>query len=386
MVDTLPPYRRIYFDTNVLVRARWPRLSQTMRTALLTASHLAIPTILLQSVEHELRAHCVRNLTEICTQIIDNTHKLASLCEGLDDEWASSLPSQRHLEEAYDKAANENVAAFHMLRKAPSLRKTDEMFEMAIHKKKPFGEKGKNFQDAVICLAAIDDLVSSSDHVGAFVSRDDIFEQQTLDDLCKRLDVNMRVFKDEVALNDDMRTFLRRQAAKEWIEDEELASIAINESLPALQEFIEANLEVRTRFGFTSRILTISRIQVVKVTRVETPSPWDRLPGETLTITAQVLIHIFATVRRVASAPSEIVLKVGATAQAARSAAQHTPLYSDREEVLERTVDVELSTAFSGGRYINLKPISVAIGTSRSDATPAADFASPRARIGSIRP
>jgi hypothetical protein len=62
---------------------------------------------------------------------------------------------------------------------------------MAVFQKLPFKEKGRNVQDAVICLAAIDDLASSGEKVGALVSGDEIFSQEVLDGFCKKLNVSL---------------------------------------------------------------------------------------------------------------------------------------------------------------------------------------------------
>jgi predicted nucleic acid-binding protein len=383
MSEMSAPYRRIYFDSNLLIKANWPRLSQTMRTALNTASHLSIPVVLLQSVERELKAHCLRNLFQTRADMIRNAEALSSLCKPFGTKVSMSLPSEDRLQDVYEKAVDENVIEFNLLRSSPTLRLTEELFEMAIQKKKPFGDKGRNFQDAVICLAAIDDLVSSLGQVGALVSRDNIFEQQVLDDLCQSQGVTMSLFKSEVALNDDMRTFLKQQAAREWLDDEELARGAVNENLPVLQKFIDANLEVPARVGFTNRILSINRIDLVKISRVETPSPWDRPPGEPVTITAQILIHLHATVRRPSSSSLQTeVLKVGLSPRPTLASRIAAPLYTEREEVLERTVNVELKARLNEGRYVNLEPLAVAIGTARSDASLAVGFGMPPIRLG----
>lgn len=362
MSEASLPYRRIYLDANILIRAKWPRLSQTMRTALETASYLSLPVVLLQSVEGELRAHSLRQLSQVTAAVAGKAEELNNLCEPLGIEVSASVPSEDELAASYEKCVDEKVAEFHVLRSAPPLRKVDELFEMAIHRQKPFGDKGKNFQDAVICLAAIDDLVRSGNKAGAFVSRDGIFDQQTLDELSVLGGVRMILFTSEESLNDDMRKALRRQMAREWLDDEELALKAVNENLSPLQDFIEANLEIRTRLGFSNRILKINRIRIKQIDRVETPPPWDRPSNEPVTITAKMTVQIHAIVRR--PSPSSYameVLKVGTNARplADRMAA---PLYAEQEELLERTVDVEIKAKFGEGRYIELEPLSVALG------------------------
>jgi hypothetical protein len=240
---------------------------------------------------------------------------------------------------------------------------------MAIHHKKPFVEKGRNFQDAVICLATVDDLAASSETVGAFVSRDDIFEQKMLDNLCGPHGLTLKLFKGEEALNDDMRSFLREQTVQKWIEDEDNAKAAVLENLPTLQSFISANLEVPTRMGFlaSNRILLVKQIDIVSVPRVETPYPLDRTPGEPVVITAKMELDIHVKLRRWSSAASTPEsLKAGQIPGPADASARRALLTEEKEETLRRAVSVEIRCVLRGGRYVDLEPMSVAFISSAS--------------------
>jgi hypothetical protein len=237
---------------------------------------------------------------------------------------------------------------------------------MAIHHKKPFAEKGRNFQDAVICLAAVDDLAGSSESVGAFVSRDDIFEQGMLDSLCEPYGLTLRLFKGEETLNDDMRSYLREQTVQKWIEDEDKAKAAVLEYLPILQSFISANLEVPTRMGFfgSNRILFVKQIDIVSVPRVETPYPLGRTPGEPIVITAKMELDIHVKVRRWSSSPSSPEsLKAGQIPAPVDANARKTLLTEEKDETLRRAVSVEIKCVLRGGRYTDLEPLSVAFSS-----------------------
>jgi len=52
-----PPYRRIYFDSNLMIRANWPSLGQTILNAFALASFFDTDCVLLDAVERELEAH-----------------------------------------------------------------------------------------------------------------------------------------------------------------------------------------------------------------------------------------------------------------------------------------------------------------------------------------
>lgn len=371
--EVFPPYRRIYFDANILIRAKWPRISQTLRTAITTASYLSIPVVLLEGVERELAAHFRREFSQARTALNGKARELNMICEPLGLKSGVSAPSDQGFIEAYNKACEATVAEVGLSRSAPDLRATVELFEMAIHKQKPFGDKGKNFQDAVILLSAIDDL-SSAEEDGAFVSRDAIFDQSTIDHLCASGPVSMTLFADEIALTDDMRRYLKRQIAKEWNDDKQLALSAVNENLSGLQHFVDSNLEIPARLGFSRRIVSISRIEIRGVSRVETPAPWDRRPKEPVTLTVKMQADIHAVIKRPPAEPEERV-KVGPKPE--YTTIRYRPAV-EQETVLERTIDLELRARFNGSRYVDLKPLSVAIGT------PAVAAASSASSIGSI--
>ena len=58
------------------------------------------------------------------------------------------------------------------------------------------------------------------------------------------------------------------------------------------------------------------------------------------------------------------------------------PLYTEKDEVLERLVNVELKAQLDEGRYVNLEPLSVALGTARSGASPSVGVGMPPIRLG----
>jgi len=364
-----PPYGRIYFDSNILLRSGWPRVTQTILSATSILRDFDLPAILLDPVEKELRAHFLRALTLARAEAENKAGALASGCKtvGVTAE-PVSLPSIPKIEAAYNRTSAEIISQLGLLRRVPALRTTEELFEMAILRVRPFQEKGKNFQDAVIALAAIDDLVLSSKRAGAFISSDNIFEQSVLDQLCQTHQTKLFHFGSLQALIDDLRRHLDIQQEAEWSDDEKLAEEAVNRELSQIQKFLDANLEVPARLGFgTRRILKIHQIEIVGVIRVETPSPSHRVAGEPVTITAHLGINVHATVRVPGpSALSTEKLKKGEPPSSTKLVDRISSLYIERDEILRRTVTVELEAMKEGQEYRDLKPRSVSLGTTES--------------------
>src|SRR5712664_448175 len=97
MSEISPPYRRIYFDTNVLVKTKWPQLSQTMRTALTTANTFDIVNVLLRPVERELEAHWFRDHSRTTSDAQGKVNNLSALCRQIGVEMRFSLPKLTRL-------------------------------------------------------------------------------------------------------------------------------------------------------------------------------------------------------------------------------------------------------------------------------------------------
>jgi hypothetical protein len=382
MPEISPPYDRVYFDSNILLRLHWPRVNQTLLNAVSILKDFRIPAILLDAVEKELRAHFLRVLAAAKTETENKARAVANICESVGVRPPSiSLPSIPKIEAAYNKTSAKAIRQLGLLKRAPPLREAKELFEMAIQRTKPFQEKGKNFQDAVICLTAIDDLVSSSDNTAAFVSSDSIFEQSVLDQLCKTHAVKLILFGSLQSLTDDLRKHLDEQQEKEWSDDEKLAQQAVAAELATIQKFLEANLEIPARTGlFRSRqILKINRIEIAEITRVETSSPSHRTPGLPVTITAQLEINIHATVRmpRPSSTLTE-KLKMGESRP--KLADRIGSLYMDEDEILSRPVTVELEALRESDKYSHVTLRSASLGASESKRS----VPKPFGRIGSI--
>lgn len=383
MTEISAPYDRVYFDSNILLRHQWPRVSQTLLNAMSIVKDFRIPAILLDAVEKELRAHFLRGLAAAKAETENKARAVARICESVGVRAPSiSLAPAPKLEAAYNKTSARAVRELGLRKRAPQLRDVKELFEMAIQRTKPFQEKGKNFQDVVICLTAIDDLISSSGNTAAFISSDGIFEQSVLDEMCEAHRVRLILFDSLQGLTDDLRKHLDERQEKEWSHDEQLARDAVARERSKIQQFLEANLGIPTSMGlFRSRqILRIHRIEISKITRVETPSPAHRISGLPITITAQLEINIHATVRipRPSSALTE-TLKVGESRPKLADRIGGS-LYIEEDEILSRPVTVEIEAVRDEDNYNDVTPRSASLGARESKRRPPSPFG----RLGPI--
>lgn len=359
-----PPYARIYFDSNAFISANWPDLSQAMLNTVRTAEHLEMSSVLLDAVEKELAAHWKRDYRKTQKALIDKSKSLQKLADQLGVEIELDLPELSDIDEQYDLMVDNVVEASPLLRAKPSLRNAEELFEMAIHHRVPFKEKGKNFQDAVICLAAIDDLASSFEKVGALVSGDEIFDQDALDVLCKPVDVSLRLFKNLEAVYSDLSKLLSVAIMQDWNKEKELASQSVIPILKMIDAFVETNLEVPLGLGLGDRIVSLSRIEIGEVASVDTPPPWNIDVGDRVTISATIELKIHAEVQRQALSPGGLpVAKVGVPAK---------PFFvgmttRQQSEILERSATVEIKATRTDTGYSDLEPTKVSLSTGPFD-------------------
>jgi hypothetical protein len=361
MDSTPPKYRRIYWDSNPLLKIRWPNISSDFRETAALLKMFDIKSILLESVEKELEAHWLRGVNETRGEAKRKFDNISEIATRVGIETTISLPSRDDLHAAYKKAVETTVSERNLLRRTPALRSAAELFEMAIQHRKPFGEKGKNFQDAVICLAAIDDLLASGESVGVFVSEDGGFDQETLNILAHRVGVELQLFEGIDPLLQDLKKHLMKLAHAEWETNDKQALSAVRENLPSIQEFLTAKLEIPETEGLFSKIISISEIEVTDVTKARTPSPWTMHDGDTVTVTAELELRIHAKVSRTNPwfCPPPRVLKVRGEAKPETTFTTFS--HTESEEDLVKTVTVELTAVFKDYRFVELKPVSVSL-------------------------
>jgi len=357
------PFHKIYFDSNLAIKEGWPRVSAAFKRTLFLAKTFETPVILLDVVESELEAHWVRQYRESLDAVAD----LQKLHEQIGLTVAPGLPELKEVRTAYRKAIDGLVSEHGFVRVRSQLRPTMQLFQMAIWEAKPFQKKGRNFQDAVICLAGIDDLAKDPTHTGAFLSRDSVFEQESLDALSRPTKVRLLLFPDLNQLSEVLKNELGERLRTSWDVDQKQAAKAIEENIEIVTAYLAKNLEIPANLGFGGEILSIEGIEHIRVLAVRTPAPWDRDSGKPFILTAELEVSLRAIVKSgilpmLIFQPPQVV-RVGA-----ESSPVQNPVLSSKqisaeptEQLVSRTVQVEISATETDGRYTNLEPLSIGL-------------------------
>ena len=360
-------FRRIYFDSNVAIKEGWPRFSAAFKQVLQFAQMFKVPVVMLDVVERELEAHWVRDYVETCKAIggVKAIHDRVGVKTDL------QLPVLSEIRAAYRGVVDKTVQEHGIERVAAALRPTSEFFELAIQETKPFQRKGKNFQDAVIVLAAIDDLASKPGEVrnplginrvgaGAFLSRDGVFDQQTLDALSRSAKVQLTLFPDLDQMLDVFGDELSQALKATWDNDQRQAADALNENADLLKKYIAEHVEIPTdQAFFGDEILSVESIENIKVLHARTSAPWEREEGQPAIFTAEVDVDFRAVVRpRLYLSlfqPVAKVVKVGGETQITSNAlVSGSQSNEPREQLISRTVELEIKGTLADKRYTNL--------------------------------
>jgi hypothetical protein len=72
--------------------------------------------------------------------------------------------------------------------------------------------------------------------------------------------------------------------------DQKQAATVIEENMPLVRAFLEKTLEIPASLGFTGGILSIEKIEDIKVLAVRTPAPWDRENSKPSALTAELSV------------------------------------------------------------------------------------------------
>jgi len=349
---TEPLYKRIYWDTNILIHEKWPEVSAAMTQALDLGNSLNVEAVLLKHVEKEIEAHWSRGFVEAREKL--GPFRQTTQRVGL--VMADPVSHEDALD-AYHNTVDKIGKKHKLTRRAPPYRDSESLFEMAIHQTKPFGEKGRNFQDVVICLAAIEDLAVSGVRSGIFVSDDKAFDQATLDVHARSKGLKLKLLESVDGVLEYFRTHLLEAKQSAWAHREQLAGAAVKESLPQIAAYIAKNFEIPVN----ADVQSISGFQVGEIDKVQTPDPDSFSDGDIVTITARLLLVIEAKVRRYSSvfAPRE-VMKVGQERKGITYRSISMGTLGD--EKMPMSVSLELKARYMGDHFADLEPVSVSAG------------------------
>lgn len=359
LVLPMPPFTAVYPDSNILIKAGWPEVSTELKNVLSLARVLKLDVFLLEPVEAELEAHWTRDLRKTQMEAAGKTENLSQVLADVGLSAELKFPDDKEVLARY-RAKVEEVIGLGMQRVLGLTGNLGELFEMAIQQAKPFKEKGKGFQDAVILLTAANHLAKSKHKAGALVSRDDVFTQETVRRVAEAKGTSLFFYENLDAVYKLLLGEIAEKLKGFWEQDRKAAIAASTANLPAIEEFIVRNLEIPERILFTE-IIRLDKVEAVAVTKAETPLPFERSKEEPFKFSIDVAVRLHVVMRRGPSPwPETRALRVGeqpsprSAVFEALTALQRVP----EEGILERTVEVVL-TAPADADYPRAEPLSV---------------------------
>jgi hypothetical protein len=351
---------RIYFDSNVVLKEGWPRVSAALDGLLWVAKVFKISVVLLDVVARELEAHWMREYKESRRAIQGLAEIHARI--GLPAEVAG-LPKVEEALAAYRRTVGAVEQEHGLVRVKGELRPTSEMFEMAIRESRPFQKKGRNFQDTVILLAAIDDLAKNPGQTGVFLSKDGVFEQSVVSAHSGPRKVELTLFMEVNQLFEVLRNELSEALKKVWDAEQVRAVDAVQQNAASLKDYIAHNLEIPANTGFEGEILSIKDIEELRILAVQTSDPAKKEENQPVSFTVEAEVSF-----RAITAPSlfEIafatrkVHKVGGEAKIVRNPwlAEMQP-NEPRERIIKRVVLVETRAKVADKGYKDFEFLSV---------------------------
>ncbi len=287
------------------------------------------------------------------------------------------VPTREEIRAAYQKRVEEIIGSG-LERGEAEPRTMSEVFDMAIWRTKPFDEKGKGFQDAVICLAAIDHFAqslprqggtgkgfegihrSSADQTLAFVAGDGDFEEETLTRFARAKGVNLILYRSLDDVDNILTGQLEEAVQRIWGEDRSVAADAVRREKDRLEAFINKNLEIPQQSAFLGEILRVNKISFQEVLATHTPLPVKRPTPFKFSADIKVFVHAIVKQNAFFWPTPSPKLKVGGESAAVVNPFLATPPLASmepQEQALERTVEIELRA--DDQTYTRIEPVSV---------------------------
>src|SRR5262249_27818984 len=191
-------FQRLYFDSDVLIAAGWPRLSADLENLLEVSAASGIAVLLPAAVEVELERRWQRELDEKANAVRSKVQAVEAHFRGIGtSEIIINLPDGVKALDNYIAIVNKLKAKYRLTTVKFTERPVADIFRMAADRHPPFkpGKDDVGFRDAVIFLSVLDDLMGTKNQVGALVSRDDVFHDSRIITFAAAAGVTLRVFR-----------------------------------------------------------------------------------------------------------------------------------------------------------------------------------------------
>jgi PIN domain-containing protein len=298
---------RVYFDTNVLQAAGWPRLSPALKNLFELARTLKVRLFFPQVVKMELEKHWLKKLNEHRSSANSGLRQLRShLLEVIQ----VSVPELEPLDE--EKVKNDYREFTKALENkwnietVPLTERLDVLVEMAVNERPPFAKegKGKGFQNAVIYLSMLDHLGGTREAV--FLSNDGGFER--IDRVCF-LEAGLMLYKEVGEVVDVLAKATKEGKIIIWEHRREATKESMKLQLKDIDKFVNEKLTIPDNIidfidsGIANLVVkALKRVDVIDVKDVQIPLDAGVNQTITVSVVLRAKLHVVVGKRELGSA------------------------------------------------------------------------------------
>lgn len=355
-------FTRIYFDSNILIAANWPKPSAALERFLSLAQLLKVGVFLPKAVEDELEAHWSRMFDKTYINATKSLTELKKHAGQSDLRADSMLPTKDAALAAYLESVKTVKEKWKIETVPLTSRPMGEFFRMAINDVPPFQEDDVGFQDTVILFSIIDHLVKEAGNTAAFISKDGIFSNSIILDHTEAAKVSLQVYASLQEVYKELDSRLEDAIKRAWDKDRQRAEDALTEKLSDIQKFVAENLEISERdLGFGGRILAVRNVEVQRVRNVQTPFLLDRKENEPVRISFEIELAATLEVEQfyIPQMPSRLKAGQEAPRPEMKSVGEIFSGPTHEEKVFPWIAEAEATVSPDDKNYRNIQLLSV---------------------------
>jgi predicted nucleic acid-binding protein len=359
----MPPFTRIYFDTNVLIAANWPQPSAALERLLSLAHLFRLSVFVPKAVEDELEQHWSRLYNERYSKAKKSFADLQKHAAESDMNLDDVVVVKKDAALAAYRERTRNLKEKWKIETVPlTLRATDELFRMAVCGEPPFQEKDVGFQDTIIYFSVLDDLVKEPKQVGAFVSQDRIFSDPRILDHATAAGITIEVYSNIEDVYKELDNRLETVMKKAWDTDKLRAQYALTQRLSDIQKYLSENLEIsEDDLGFGRSIQAVRNLEVQCVRNVQTPFLLDRKENEPVRISFEIELTVTLEIERpyIPQLPSRLKVGQETAGLESRTLGEIFGGPAQEERLMPWVAEAEAVVAPEDKEYRNIQLLSV---------------------------
>jgi len=358
---------RIYFDTNPLLEAGWPRLSSKLETLLTLAKHMNVAVFIPEPVEQELESHLQRNTRESIDKAVKNLKDAKRLTsQDLAIKWSISWPTDEEMIASYRKEVAQIKQEWEIKFVPFTSCELGGIFRMAINRMPPFKEKGEGagFQDAVICRSVMDHVRTDNEVIAALVTSDNHFNSVVFDGLGNnriqviRIDNALELLEQEV----------ERKIHEHWEAERQTVGELLITHKDMIGELLREKLsptDVMQGLGLAWIPIGIQKAEVLSVGGIQTAPPPFALDKPSLTPRkADSLVKIGARARvgfTVQVRDNSLALGLFGLGSTNLNTSSIEDSVLVKSETMEQTVDIEAAAKIEGNQLRDFRIVSARV-------------------------